>query len=67
MSLVGVIGRYSFVSGMFDCLVSVVSLRDVSGCGVMFIERSFSSSSSMRLFGDFDCCLGFVLPVLIDN
>jgi hypothetical protein len=66
MSLVGVIGQYSFVSGMFDCLVSAVYLRDVAGCGVMFIERSCSSSSYIRLFGDFDCCLVFVLPILID-
>jgi hypothetical protein len=67
MSLSGVFVRYDLVSEVFDCLVSVVSLRDVAGCGVMFIERSCSLSSSMRLFGDFDVCLGFVLPILIDN
>jgi hypothetical protein len=67
MSLIWVFVRYDFVSGVFDCLVSVVSLRDVAGCGVTFVERSCSSSSSMRLFGDFDVCLGFVLHILIDN
>ena len=66
MSLIWVfIGRYSFVSGVLDCLGSVV-LRDVAGCGVMFVEKSCSSLSSIRLLGDFDCCLGFVLPILID-
>jgi hypothetical protein len=67
MSLIWVFVRYDFVSGVSDCSVSVVSLRAFAGCGVMFIEGSCSSSSSMRLFGDFDGLLGFVLPILFGN
>jgi hypothetical protein len=67
MSLIWVFVRYDFVSGVSDCSVSVVSLRAVAGCGVTFIEGSCSSSSSMRLFGDFDGLLGFVLPILFGN
>jgi hypothetical protein len=62
MSLSWVFIRYDFISGVSDCYVSVVSLRAVTGCGVTFIEGSCSSSSSMRLFGDFDGLLGFFFP-----
>ena len=65
MFLTGDDGRYRFVSGVLDCSVSGF-LLDVVGCGVMFVEKSCSSLSSIRLLGDFDCCLGFVLPILID-
>jgi hypothetical protein len=59
--------RYGFVCGFYDCYVSVVFLRAVAGCGVMFIEGSCLSCSSVRLFGDFDGLLGFVLPILFGN
>jgi hypothetical protein len=64
MSLICVFVRYDFISRVSDCSVSVVSLRAVAGCGVTFIEGSCSSSSAMRLFGDFYGLLGFVLPIL---
>jgi hypothetical protein len=67
MSWTGVCARYDFVWGFSECSVSVVFLRAVAGCGVMFIEGSFLSCSSMRLFGDFDGLLGFCLPILFGN
>jgi hypothetical protein len=67
MSLIWVFVRYDFVPGVSDCSVSVVYFRAVAGCGVTFIEGSCSSSFYMRLFGDFDGLLGFVLPILFGN
>jgi hypothetical protein len=67
MSLTWVFVRYDFISGVSDCSVYVLSLRAVAGCGVTFMEGSCSLSSSMRLFGDFDGLLGFVLPILFGN
>jgi hypothetical protein len=67
MSCIWVCARYDFVCGVSDCYVSVVFVRAVAGCGVTFIERSCFSCSSMRLFGDFDGLLGFVLPLLFGN
>jgi hypothetical protein len=60
--LIWVFVQYDFVSGVSDCSVSVESLRAVIGYGVTFIEGSCSSSSSMRLFGDFDGLLGLFFP-----
>jgi hypothetical protein len=62
-----VCARYDFVCGVSECSVSVVFLHAVAGCGVTFIERSCLSCSSMRLFGDFDVLLGFVIPILFGN
>jgi hypothetical protein len=67
MSWTGVCARYGFVWGFSACSVYVVFLRDVAGCGVMFVEGSCLSCSSMRLFGDFDGLLGFCLPILFGN
>jgi hypothetical protein len=67
MSWMWVFARYDFVCGVSDCSVSVVFLRAVAGYGVTFIEGSCLSCSSMRLFGDFDGLLGFVLPILFGN
>jgi hypothetical protein len=67
MSWMGGCARYGFVWGFSDCYVSVVFLRAVAGCGVMFVEGSCLSCSSIRLFGDFDGVLGFCLPILFDN
>jgi hypothetical protein len=67
----GVCARYGFVWGFSDCsMVSVVFLRAVAGCGVMFVEGSLLgclSCSSICLFGDLDGLLGFCLPVLFGN
>jgi hypothetical protein len=67
MSWIGVCAQYDFVGGVSDCSVSVVFLRVIAGCGVMCIEGSCLSCSSMRLFGDFDGLLGFVLPILFGD
>jgi hypothetical protein len=67
MSLIWLFVRYDFVCGVSDCSVSGVFLRDVASCGVTFIEGYCVSCSSMRLFGDFDGLLGFVLPILFGN
>jgi hypothetical protein len=67
MSWTGVCARYDFVCGFSDCSVSVVFLRAVAGCGVMFIKGSCLSCSYVHLFGDFDGLLGFVLTILFGN
>jgi hypothetical protein len=67
MSCTGVCKRYDFVCGFSDCSVSVVFLRAVAGCGVMFIEGFCLSCYSLRLLGDFDGLLGFSLPILFGN
>jgi hypothetical protein len=63
--------RYGFVWGFSDCSkVSVVLLRVVAGCGVMFVEGSLLgclSFSSIHLFGAFNGLLGFCLPILFGN
>jgi hypothetical protein len=51
-------------------MVSVVLLRAVVDCGLIFVEGSFLgylSCSSIHLFGDFDGLLGFCLPILFGN
>jgi hypothetical protein len=67
----GVCAQYGFVLGFYDfSMVSVIFLRAVADCGVMFVEGSFLgclSCSSIRLFGDFDGLLGFCLPILFGN